>query len=243
LPASTAGTTALDLGFFNGGAQVSLQISNTVDLGNTWATRADGSLATLVTDSRYLYVNAAATNYPTASGGDGRNHFPGGGANYDIESHSYGLAGASTTDTTNPSAIRFGAVVGTFSASPQRSDWFLIGVSNTVTVPTGGAHLYLAVSDAFYSNNIGNYLGSFSIQSSTQTQAAVTLAITNLPAGVQLSWPDWANSFVLEKATNALQPPPWTSVTNTPVQASGTFSMTLDARVGTSFFRLRRTSP
>ena len=40
-------------------------------------------------------------------------------------------ARAQTTNTTNPAAIRLGALVGTFAANPSRADWFLIGPDTT----------------------------------------------------------------------------------------------------------------
>jgi hypothetical protein len=242
LPATTSGTDKLDLGFFNGGVLLSLQISSQVDLGNTWITRADGSLVSLVSDTNYLYVNAGAVNYPIANGGDGHNHFPGGGANYDTASGSYGLAGAESTDTANPFAIRFGAVVGTFNPTPVRSDWFFIGLSNTVTVPTGGAHLYLAVSDAYYPNNQGSYSVLVMNQSQLPASGSASLSIVTLPAGVLLSWPDSATNYILEAKTNLGQSP-WQTVTNAPVRGSGMLSVTLEAAANGSVFRLRATSP
>jgi hypothetical protein len=201
LPAQTAATNKLDLGLFSGGTVVTLQMSGQVDLGNTWKTRADGSLASPVTDTNYLYVNASATNYPVVSGGDRTNHFVGGGANYDVVSGSYGITGASTTDTTNPSTIRFGAVVGTSSSAPGRGDWFYVGVSNSVTIPTGGAHLYLAVNDAFHPNNTGSYSGVVT----GQQQASISLSISGPTGGmISLTWgtvPGW--KYQVEYSTNA----------------------------------------
>jgi hypothetical protein len=242
LPATTSGTSKLDLGFFNGGASLSLQISSQIDLGNTWTTRADGSLASPITDTNYLYGNIGAANYPVANGGDGHNYFPGGGANYDTASGSYGLAGTTSTDTANPFAIRFGAVVGTFSPTPLRSDWFLVGLSNTVTVPTGGAHLYLAISDAYYFNNNGSYSGLLTAQTKPLALASTSLSIVTLPNGVLLSWPDSATNCVLEAKTNLGQSA-WQTVTNTPVRGSGMLSVTLEAAANGSVFRLRATSP
>src|SRR5438067_2798 len=83
--------------------------------------------------------NVGATNYPIVNGGDGINHFPGGGANYDNApappAGPYAFAGAQTTDTTSPLAILFGTVVGTFTNTPTRADWFRIGTGGTFTVP------------------------------------------------------------------------------------------------------------
>jgi hypothetical protein len=81
----------------------------------------------------------------------------GGGANYDTLNKIVGFAGKQTTDTTDPGAIRLGALVGTFAANPTRADWFLIGEGTTVTAPNGGGHLYLAVNDTANSDNHGSY--------------------------------------------------------------------------------------
>jgi hypothetical protein len=209
LPAQTDDVNKLDLGFFNAGAVLTLQFSDQVSLGNTWTTRADGSLASAVTDTNYLYVNVGATNYPTLNGGDGTNHFAGGGANYDKVSVSYGIAGAQTTDTTDPSAIRFGAVVGTFSAAPGRGDWFSIGKSNVVTIPTGGAHLYLAINDAFYPNNAGSYSGVLTVQD----QASIWLTISRPKAGsVTLTWNTVPDLKYQAQYSTMLRPTNWTNL-------------------------------
>ena len=50
-------------------------------------------------------------------------------------------------------------MIGTFSANPSRSDWFLVGKSNVIVIPSNGVHLYLAVHDMTYANNSGNYTG------------------------------------------------------------------------------------
>ena len=185
LPAQTAAGNKLDLGLLSGGAIVTLQMSGAVDLGNSWSTWANGSLVSNVTATGYTYVNPGATNYPTVSGGDGTNHFVGGGANYDTNSGSYGIAGAQTTDTTSSAAIRFGAVVGTFVGTPARGDWFNVGLSNSVVVPAGGAHLYLAVSDAFSGNNAGSYSGDLQVQQSS----TIVMSISRPVAGqLTIGW-------------------------------------------------------
>jgi hypothetical protein len=167
LPATTTGPGKIDLGFFSGGTLLSVTASGQISLISGWDVFADGSLFNPINPvgelANYGYVNAGASGYPTVNGGDGINHFPGGGANYDVNAASYGLAGAWTTDTTNPGAIRFGSVVGTFSASPARSDWFSIGISNLVVIPVGGAQLYLAVHDTTYPNNSGSFSGTISV--------------------------------------------------------------------------------
>jgi hypothetical protein len=201
LPAQTAAGNKLDLGLFSGGAIITLQMSGAVDLGDTWSTWADGSLVSNITATGYTYANPGATNYPKASGGDGTNHFAGGGANYDTSSGSYGIAGAQTTDTSSPAAIRFGAVVGTFAGTPARSDWFYVGLSNSVTVPLGGARLFLAVSDAYSGNNAGSYSGNLQVR-----QSSPILVSISKPSGGQMtiSWStDSGQKYQLLYRTNA----------------------------------------
>ena len=67
-----------------------------------------------------------------------------------------------TTDTTDPADIRFGAVVGTFSASPSRSDSFYVGYGGSFVVPAGGGDLFLAVNDTVNGDNHGAYSGTLS---------------------------------------------------------------------------------
>jgi hypothetical protein len=172
LPGTTDPLSKLDLGTFGAGSTITLDVGGTIRLvplspPGGWVTNPDGSLSEPVTLAGYAYANVGSTGYPTAGGGDGTNHFAGGGANYDTapvpDWGHYGFAGAQTTDTTDPGAIRFGAVVGTFAASPSRQDWFLVGAGTQVTVPSGGAHLYLAVQDGTTANNLGSYGVTYSV--------------------------------------------------------------------------------
>lgn len=180
LPATITGPGKLDMGFFSGGWQLVITGSGQISLISGWNTFADGSLVNPINPvgelANYGYVNAGASGYPTVAGGDGIKHFPGGGANYDVNAASYGLAGVLTTDTTNPGAIRFGEIVGTFSTAPARSDWFAIGTGTTVDVPSGGAHLHLAVHDTTYGNNSGSYLGTVTVIPEPSMLALVGLA-------------------------------------------------------------------
>ncbi len=167
LPGDTGSDNSLNMGFFPGGEVLSVSASGIVNLAGdsppeTWLTNPDGSLAAPVT-APYLYANVGATGYPTVGGGDGINHYPGGGANYDDISNEYGFAGAITTDTTDPLTIRVGCVVGTFASDPSRSDWFSIGDGTSVVVPPGGADLYLAVNDSYSLNDTGAYSGSIAV--------------------------------------------------------------------------------
>ena len=183
LPATTDDQNRLDLGLFPADTQLVVQMSGTIhlvppDVGQ-FDTHSDGSLAVPYTgDPEYDYVNAGAS-YPSLFGGDGINHFIGGGANFDTGSQGssveFGFAGVETTDTLDPGTIRFGAVVATFSATPTRADWFFLGASGTLTVPSGGSHLYLAIQESFAVNNSGAYTGEL-----TAIPEPATLTLTGL---------------------------------------------------------------
>lgn len=112
---------------------------------------------------RYNYIKADATNYPTTYGGDGVNHFAGGGANYDVQSDpgaEFGFFGPHTTDTTDPTVIRFGSLIGTLDGG---TTWFYIGygttigAGHTVQIPNG-SHVAMAVFDRDYNQNTGAFL-------------------------------------------------------------------------------------
>jgi hypothetical protein len=159
VPLTTGEPNKLDLGFFAGGTLLQFSATGQGDLtGSNFQVFADGSLAATAT-APYGFANSGAV-YPAVGGfpaGDGFNDFTGGGANYDFAGSGWMFAGTQTTDTTDPSAIRAGALVGTFSLSPVRADWFFIGLGRSFVVPGGGANLYLAVNDSFNSDNHGNY--------------------------------------------------------------------------------------
>jgi hypothetical protein len=104
LPATADAQNRLDLGFFPSDTQLVVQMSGTILLGPDplfhWETLPDGSLAVPYTgDPEYAYVNAGAS-YPSSFGGDGINHFVGGGGNYDpFGPEPFGFSGVETTDT------------------------------------------------------------------------------------------------------------------------------------------------
>jgi hypothetical protein len=166
LPATTSDQAKLDLGFFPGNTIITIEMTGVISLTGssslTWSTNPDGSVVGAVA-APYDYANPGATDYPTFAGGDGINHFLGGGAN--TADGNFPFAGALSTDTTDPGDIRLGDVVGTFSASPTRSDWFSIGIADSVLTPVGGSNLYVAVVDTYYPNNTGSYDGTFSTAS------------------------------------------------------------------------------
>jgi hypothetical protein len=147
----------MDEGFFAGGTLLQITASGHGDLVDArYQVKPDGTLFAPATGV-FSFANKGAT-YTTVAGGDGINHFAGGGANYDISGSGFPFAGKMTTDTTDTADIRDGAVVGTFSANPARGNWFRVGASGKITVPAGGAHLYLAVNDSVSGDNHGAYL-------------------------------------------------------------------------------------
>lgn len=173
LPGTTGADNKLDLGFFGGGMVLDVSATGTVNLlpqtGYDWITNPDGSVVGIVTDPHYrTYANAGSRLYPTVAGGDGVNHFAGGGANYDTALGTpyghFGFAGSATTDTTDPGAIRFGAVVYTFRDSPTRGDWHFLGYGQRITLPSGGANLYLAVHDSNNDEFPGVNSGYYTVQ-------------------------------------------------------------------------------
>src|SRR5262249_9477827 len=98
VPLSTTGSAPMDLGLFPGGASIPLVVTGHGDIVNSnFQVNPDGSLYVPALNP-YLYANPGASGYPTNGGGDGVNHFPGGGLN--IGSNKYGFAGKPTTDTT-----------------------------------------------------------------------------------------------------------------------------------------------
>lgn len=74
------------------------------------------------------------------------NHFVGVGANYDVfpgMHPAFAAEGKPTTDTTDPLALRFGALAGTFAANPTATDWFLIGSGGQWLIPNGASNLQI----------------------------------------------------------------------------------------------------
>lgn len=184
LPATTTGPGKINLGAFSGGTVLSVTASGQISLITGWDTFADGSLVHPINAvgplASYNHANVGASGYPTTFGGDGINHYAGGGANFDINSGTFPLAGAHSTDTTNPNTIRLGAVVGTFSASPAFTDWFYIGTGATFVVPGGGANLYVAVNDTTYENNSGSYACNINVVPEPSTASLLLMASSGL---------------------------------------------------------------
>lgn len=207
-PGSEGGSAPYDAGFFPGGTSITLTVGKqgeTALCNCSYQVNPDGSIPAGVTvDSPWNYANAGATNYPTTGGGDGTNHFPGGGANIDSNG-TYDFAGVQTTDTTKlqavgygatPGAIRGGTLVGTFKSQPANTDWFVIGYGTTITVPAGGGDLYLAVNDDYNPDNIGSY--SVDIATAASPTPAITLLSggTPVPGAASLSTDGMTINFV-----------------------------------------------
>jgi hypothetical protein len=156
-------------GTYAGGVTLLISTIGTVDLNGPngqIVTNPDGSLVSvpsascLVCWSGYQYFINGSNAYPTVAGGDGINHFVGGGGNYDHTpgTNSFWAAeGKKTTDTTDPGAIRFGALAYTFHTNPTSTDWLTLGYGGTFVTPAGGGTLLMVVADTFYPNNTGGY--------------------------------------------------------------------------------------
>ena len=163
LPLAADSGSKMDMGLLSGGTTLHLTFTGHGDLVDSrYQTLPDGSMFAPA-QGAYTFANPGQP-YPSTYngvnyGGDGTNHFPGGGANVDFTGSGFGFASKLSLDTTDASSARHGAVVGTFAVSPQRSDWFLIGTDAAFVVPAQGAHLYLAVNDSVNGDNHGTYAG------------------------------------------------------------------------------------
>ena len=126
-----------DLGYFAAGIY-DITASGVVDLGSSpgysFSINPDGTPNVPVTQPGYNYFNPSGSfNVPNAP-----------------PAYQYGAAGVSTT-------IKIGALMGTFSATPTASDWFLIGYGTTLTLPSG-RNIYASVNDNWHDNDSGRFL-------------------------------------------------------------------------------------
>jgi hypothetical protein len=186
-PAIAAATNA---GTYAGGTTLIITTTGLVNLNGpsgSIITNPDGSMSSFPPPScaacwsGYQFFIAGANTYPTIAGGDGINHFIGGGGNYDLYPGNHSVwapEGKQTTDTSDPGALRFGSLAATFKTNPTLTDWFLLGYGGTFVTPAGGGTLLLAVVDTFYSNNTGEY----TVTINQQTDAVPE------PAGVLLAF-------------------------------------------------------
>lgn len=90
--------------------------------------------------------------YPSVAGGDGINHFAGGGGNYDIyvPLH-WATEGPQTTDTQDPNAIRFGSLAYQWDSG----EWATLGFGGTLVSPGGELHAVVVDAVGAYGNNSG----------------------------------------------------------------------------------------
>src|SRR5437868_12558225 len=121
--------TPINAGTYAGGETLIISTTGTVNLNGpsgSIITNPDGSMFTFppvsctACWSGYQFFIDGASGYPTIAGGDGINHFAGGGGNYDLYPGDHSVwapEGKQTTDTTDPGALRFGSLAGTFKAN------------------------------------------------------------------------------------------------------------------------------
>lgn len=180
------------VGWFAPTSQLQIAASGVVDLyaPNLLLTNPDGSLAAVYNGPVITWANAGAA-YPTFAGGDGINHYPGGGTNW--QGTVWSSLGTQSTDTTNPATIRFGTLVGTFKDAPAAADWFVVGLGTTVTTPVSGGRLYLAIVDCpnCQADNTGTYQVTLSGPAAAPFNAADQYSVVANPNG------NWAYGFKL----------------------------------------------
>jgi hypothetical protein len=179
----SASAAAISAGTYAAGVTLNISVTGTANLNSPSTliiTNPDGSMVTPVAPAScvscwapgYQFFIEGSTTYPTVAGGDGTNHFVGGGGNYDLfpGSHSpWATEGKQTTDTTDPGAIRFGALAYTFVANTNTvaalnpTDWHQLAhplggglFGSTISSGSGGT-LMVVVVDTFYSNNSGSF--------------------------------------------------------------------------------------
>ena len=180
------------VGFFGPSSQLQITASGTVDVyaPNQYLTRPDGSLAAPFTGPTITWATEGGP-YPTIAGGDGINHYSGGGTNW--QGTVWNSLGAQSTNTTNTATIRFGTLVGTFKDTPAAADWFVVGLGTTVTTPVNGGRLYLAVTDCpnCEADNTGAYQVTFSGPAAAAFNVADQYSVAANPNGA------WSYGFKL----------------------------------------------
>lgn len=120
-------------------------------------TNPDGSLIPTFCpgcSNSYSYFEQGQA-YPTVAGGDGINHFVGGGGNYDLYMPQHWASeGAQTTDTTDPGVIRFGSLAFQWNSG----EWATLGFGGTLVSPGGSLNVVVVDEVGSYGNNSGAYL-------------------------------------------------------------------------------------
>lgn len=184
-------TSSTNGGTYAGGLTLLITATGTVNLSGTSGlivTNPDGSLATAIPPASctscwapgYQYFIEGDNTYPTLAGGDGTNHFTGGGGNYDMfpgNHPAWAPEGKQTTDTTDPLTLRFGTLAYTFAVNPTATDWLPLGYGGTFVTPQGGGTLLMAIVDTYYPNNTGGYTVTID-QQAVPEPAAVWLAFS-----------------------------------------------------------------
>jgi len=172
--------TPMMAGTYAGGLELTIAATGTANLNypsSLIITNPDGSLLAPVASASCVscwapgyqfFIEGSA--YPTVAGGDGLNHFVGGGGNFDVfpgDHSAWAAEGKQTTDTTDPGAIRFGALAYAFvhnpGDTPGPTDWLPLVQSagngnygNTISTGNGGT-LMVVIVDTFYPNNSGGF--------------------------------------------------------------------------------------
>jgi hypothetical protein len=83
-----------------------------------------------------------------------------------------------------------------------------------------------------------NNTSEFSANLVVLLQPILSLTYSIAPASVTLAWTNAATGFVLQEATNLINPILWSAVTNTPANIGGQFVVTLTPGIGNRFYRL-----
>jgi hypothetical protein len=182
--------TPTNAGTYAGGVTLFISATGDVNLNGPSGqiiTNPDGSMFNIPSAActacwapGYQFFIPGANSYPTAYGGDGTNHFTGGGGNFDLfpgDHSAWASQGKQTTDTMDPGALRFGALAYTFQPNPTATDWFLLGYGGTFVTPQDGGTLLMVIVDTFYSNNTGGYTVTID-QQAIPEPAAVWLAFS-----------------------------------------------------------------
>lgn len=173
--------------------QINVTVTGTMDLlGNdgVWPTHPDGSLVAPLSSAQpgtftafyATYVNPGASPYPQAFGGDGINHYAGGGTNFDtVNPGTFPAIGKHTTDTTDndPHVLRLGSIAYTFAANPGQLDWLLLGYGGLISSPTGGT-LKVMIVDTAYWNNTGGFTVTVNDVAATPEPSAAWLAFSGI---------------------------------------------------------------
>jgi hypothetical protein len=181
--------------------------------------------AALSTDDRLAEENALSCKYDLGPGG-----LPGAPS---------GLAAAAGNRAVN---LSWDAVVGAFGYSLSRSataggPYTLVDDNLTATeyIDTG------AVSGQTNYYKVASFTDCGDSPESDAVAVFLPLPLMSVAVDtgeVTLSWPDWADDWILSSATNLSPPVVWTPVTNSAITTNGRFVVTLSLGSADEFFRL-----